>query len=238
MSRYGILLFDADNTLFDFDRAEYLSFRHTAETEGLPFSETLYRRYSEINDSLWKRIERNEITLEFLKKERFRLLLLSLGESDDSETDRRAELLRDCYIGALGEQTCLIDGAEEVCRALAERYRLYLVTNGIAQIQRRRFERSVLRPYFRDIFISEELGAAKPSKAYFDEVFRRIGQPEKQRVLMIGDSLTSDCDGAIACGLDICRYNPDGKPDNGRILTYTVKKLSELSDLLAEEGLL
>lgn len=233
MSRYEILLFDADNTLFDFNRAEYLSFRRTAQEAGLPFSEELYRTYSAINDSLWKQIEKGGITLEFLKTERFRRLLLLLGEPEGEQTDRRAGQLKDFYIRTLGEQTCLIDGAEELCRKASRDHRLYLVTNGIGAVQRSRFEKSALRPYFRDLFISEELGCAKPSKAYFDEVFRRIGQPDKSRVLMIGDSLTSDCDGAVAYGLDICRVNPEGKPDDGRVLTYTVKKLSEISDIIA-----
>lgn len=232
MKKYEYLLFDADNTLFDFTKAEYLAFRVTAEGGGLPFSEELYREYSAINDRLWKKLEKKEVTLEFLKTERFRLLLLSLGHADDAETLAKAAGLRDCYMKSLGEQTCLIEGAEEVCRELSQRYTMYLVTNGIGKIQRARFHASALKPYFKDIFISEEIGAAKPSPAYFDAVFSAIGQPDKEKCLMIGDSLTSDCDGAIAYGLDICRYNPNEESDKGRKITYTVKKLSELTALL------
>ena len=232
MSRYEILLFDADNTLFDFDRAEEEVFRVTAEQGGLIFTDALYRRYSAINDSLWKKLERREVDLETLKRERFRLLLAECTDTPADELPARAAFVRDTYIEALGEQCFLIDGAEDLCRDLAGQYRMFIITNGISRIQRRRFAKSPLVPYFEGMFVSEEIGAGKPSPAYFDAVFAALGQPVKSSVLVIGDSLTSDCDGAIAYGLDICRFDPKGEGNSGRALTYTVGKLSEIRDLL------
>ncbi len=235
MKRYEYLLFDADNTLFDFSLAEYISFGETCRKGELPYSEELYRTYSEINDGLWKRIEKKEITLEFLKTERFRCLLVSMGYPDDGTTLKKAEELRDTFIETLGQQTCTIDGAEALCKALAGRYKMYLVTNGIGRIQRSRFNHSALKPYFDGIFISEEMGTAKPEKAYFEHVLREIGNPGREKCLVIGDSLTSDCDGAIASGLDICWYNPKNADAKNRTLTYTVTKLSDIIRLLDEK---
>ncbi len=232
MKRYDILLFDADNTLFDFNRCEYEAFRETARAGEFAFSEPLYERYSRINDGLWKRLERGEIALNFLKLERFRLLLLSMGEPEEDGTTERAAYLRDVYMDSLAEQAILIPGAEELCRTLAPEYELYIVTNGISKIQRNRFAKSGLAPYFRGMFVSEEVGVQKPERGYFDAVFDALGHPEKSRVLMIGDSLTSDADGAIGYGLDFCRFNPKGLPDEGRDITYTVAKLSDLADIL------
>lgn len=232
MKKYEYLLFDADNTLFDFNMAEFLAFRATADSGELPYSEELYREYSAINDKLWKKLELGEISLERLKVERFRLLLISLGYANDCQTLEKAEMLRDAYISSLSKQSCLIDGAVAVCRELSKNYKMFIITNGIGKIQRSRLENSELKPYFNDIFISEELGVAKPSSAYFDAVFSKIGNPQKEDCLVIGDSLTSDCDGAIAYGLDICRYNPNNESDKGRKITYTVKKLSELTAIL------
>ena len=230
--RYDILLFDADNTLFDFSLAERIAFRETAERGALPYSEELYKRYSAINEGLWKRLERGEIAVDYLKLERFRLLLCSMGCPDDGDTAGRAAFLRDLYMDRLSEQTCLVEGAEEVCRTLAPQYAMYIVTNGISRIQRGRFERSALKPYFRGMFVSEEIGAQKPGKAYFDAVFSALGDPPKEKVLVIGDSLTSDCDGAIAYGRDIRRCDPKNEGDGGRKLTYTVRKLSGIPDIL------
>ena len=232
MSRYRILLFDADNTLFDFTRAEEIAFRETAARGGLVYTDALYRRYSAINDGLWKKLEQREIDLESLKLERFRFLLEECGAAAGDDLFSYAAFLRDAYIESLGEQCVLIDGAQELCRDLAGKYRMFLITNGISRIQRKRFAKSAIAPYFEGMFVSEELGAGKPSPAYFDAVFAALGQPEKSSVLVIGDSLTSDCDGAIAYGLDICRFDPKGEGNGGRALTYTVGKLSEIRDLL------
>ena len=232
MARYRILLFDADNTLFDFDRCEEEAFLLTVRTEGLTGGEALYKRYSSINADLWKRYERGEIGLDFLKIERFRLLLLSAGRENEDVLSEKAAHLRDVYAEALANQAFLIPDAEELCRALCRDYALYIVTNGISRIQRGRFAKSGLEPYFRGMFVSEEIGAKKPEKRYFDAVFEALGEPEKAEVLVIGDSLTSDADGALGYGVDFCRYNPAGLSDEGRAVTYTVKKLSEVKDIL------
>ncbi|MBE6626178.1 MAG: noncanonical pyrimidine nucleotidase, YjjG family [Ruminococcaceae bacterium] len=232
MAKYKYILFDMDNTLLDFSRAEYLAFRETAENCGLVYSEELYADYSEINDSLWKRLEVGTITLEALKTERFRLLLGRLGHGDNDEREALAVAMKKEYIRALGQQGCLIENAVEVCAALSKKYRMFIVTNGIADIQISRFAISGLEPYFEKMFISENIGYTKPDKGYFDYVLNAVGDSDRSAYLVIGDSLTSDCDGAIAYGLDICRFNPKNQPDKGRILTYNISKLTDLFEII------
>lgn len=231
MKRYKYILFDADNTLFDFSQAERVAFKNTCEKNGLIYSEEIQVLYSKINDSLWKRLETGEINLEFLKVERFRQLLECYNK-DYGLVDVAPEKMRDDYISILGEQTCLINGAEEICKYLSSEYKMFIVTNGISKIQRSRIGKSALKDFFADVFVSEEIGYAKPSKQYFDHVISKIGDYDKSNYLVVGDSLTSDCDGAINYGLDICYYNPNGKSNNGRELTYTVNELSELKNIL------
>ncbi|MGN1409333.1 MAG: YjjG family noncanonical pyrimidine nucleotidase [Eubacteriales bacterium] len=233
MSKYKYILFDADNTLFDFSLAEHNSFQAACSATDTEFTEQLYRAYSAINDSLWKRLEKKEVTVDFIKTERFRRLLTEyLGYPDSAETLAKAEFWRENYMSNLGRQSCLIDGAEEICAVLSGEYRLYIVTNGISRIQRSRFTPSKVYKYITELFISEEIGAAKPAREYFDFVIDRIGDADRTKYLVVGDSLTSDCDGAIASGLDICFYNPKNLPSNGRQLTYNITKLSELNDIL------
>lgn len=233
MNKYQYILFDADNTLFDFSLAEYNSFQSACSAADTEFTEQLYRAYSAINDSLWKRLEKKEVTVDFIKTERFRRLLTEyLGFPDNEETLEKAEFWRENYMSNLSRQSCLIEGAEEICAGLSRKYKLYIVTNGISQIQRSRFTPSKIYKYIKELFISEEIGVAKPSKEYFDFVIDRIGDVNRTKYLVIGDSLTSDCDGAIASGLDICFYNPKNLPSNGRQLTYNITKLSELNDIL------
>ncbi|MBU0596271.1 HAD-IA family hydrolase, partial [Candidatus Bipolaricaulota bacterium] len=123
----------------------------------------------------------------------------------------------------------LIEGAERLVSSLAGRARLALITNGFAAVQRSRFARSTLTPFFEAVVISEEVGAAKPDPAIFDEAFRQMGNPAKDEVLMIGDSLTADIRGGIDYGIDTCWFNPHGgETPTDLEVTYDIRALDEL----------
>ena len=127
----------------------------------------------------------------------------------------------------------LLEGALETCRALAEHAKLFIITNGIASVQRGRFEPCVLRPYITDLFISEELGAEKPQKAYFDTVAARIPCFDPQKALVVGDSLSSDIRGGIGAGIDTCWFNPKGKELPFDLSpNYVIRTLKELIPLV------
>ena len=85
---------------------------------------------------------------------------------------------------------------------------------------------------FEQVFISEEMGASKPSAAYFDLAFAGIGQPDKKDVLIIGDSLTSDMKGGLDYGIDTCWFNPHNKHSDLPV-TYQIKRLDELLNILS-----
>jgi HAD superfamily hydrolase (TIGR01549 family) len=112
-------------------------------------------------------------------------------------------------------------------RSLSERYHLAVVTNGLSEVQRPRLKASAISGLIEKVFISEEIGAAKPEPAFFDAVFREIGVPAKSEVLIIGDSLNADMQGGINCGIDTCWYNPDGKSTDLPI-TYQVQHLQDI----------
>ncbi len=229
MSKYTTVLFDADDTLFDFKRAEHDAVLDCLSFAGLPTDESVIQTYSAINDSYWKMLERREITKPELFIARWESLLAHYGFDFDAQT------VADLYPVKLAEKSYAIQGAEEVCRVLYEsgRLKLYIVTNGFARVQHGRFDHSPLRMYFEDMFISEEMGADKPSLAYFDAVAKRVPDFDLQKTLIVGDSLTSDIKGGIAAGLDTCWFNPKGKPiPDGMPITYVISDLSALLSLL------
>ncbi len=233
--KYTCLLFDADNTLLDFSAAERKAFQETCHTAGILCSDEGYRQYSHINDGLWKMLEQGAVTAEKLKVERFRLWLDWHRQKfpdrplPDTITPER---MRDAYVTALGKQADLMPDAEEVCRTLYARYpHMYVITNGIGEIQRSRFAKTPIRQYFRDLFISGEIGYAKPDTRFFDAVLAKTGVTDKHTVLVIGDSLTSDMAGAIASGLDCCYLSPNGTAPDLPV-TYTIRGLAELCTLL------
>lgn len=220
---YPYLLFDADNTLFDFDQAERNAHLLLCRAHGLAFSEEGYQLYHKCNADLWRDFDRGLCTKEYLLVERFRRYLAITGERANPEA-----LNRD-HLRALGEGAMLLPGAEELCRVLSRDHRLYLLTNAVASVQKARFANSAIAPYFQGAFISEEVGVGKPDPAYFDYVFHAVPGLARDNALVIGDSLTSDIQGANNAGLPCCWFNPKGQPrPQGLRIDYEIRTLEEL----------
>lgn len=227
--RFDLILFDADGTLLDFDRSEEESLRKMLKTLGIACTAELAAAYQRINLGLWKQLERGEVTKAQLQERRFSELFQQFGLlADGMEANR-------CYLAELTQSGLLIDGAAEVCRALAKQLPLYIVTNGIGTTQRGRMEKSGIADCFRELFISEEIGVPKPHPAYFDAVFEAIGEVDRRRVLVVGDSLTSDMQGGVNAGIQTCWYNPKREENTiGVAIDFTISGLEELLPLLED----
>ena len=225
MIRY--VLFDVDDTLLDFGKAEAAAIRKTFERIGIPVTDELIRRYSEINAQQWSRFEKGEITREKLLTERFDILFSELGINVPSEMAQAS------YEYLLGIGHYFVDGAEELLEALKDKYELYIVSNGNASVQDRRLKSAGIIPYFKDIFISERVGFNKPSAEFFEACFERIPGFEKDKAVIVGDRLSSDILGGINAGVKTCWFNPNGEePDPDIPADYEIKHLGELPALL------
>jgi 2-haloacid dehalogenase len=224
---YPWLWFDADGTLFDYNRAEATALRNTFHSLTLPFEDDYLGIYRTINAKLWRALEQQEITPAALRFRRFELLLESLQLSSSPDQMSAA------YIEQLAICSELMDGAFEVLDTLHGTSRIAIVTNGLQAVQRSRLAHSTIRHFIIELIISEEVGAAKPQTAFFDAAVSRTGHPAKSDVLIIGDSLTSDMQGGVDYGLDTCWYNPNGEPrPKGLPITYEIIHLQELLDVV------
>ena len=225
MRRYDILLMDADETLFDFRRAEAEALQKTLNENGIDCTPEVEELYSRINSALWKAFERGEVTKPFLKKARFTQLFEQLGITGGGE--EAAER----YPIHLGEASYPLRGAEELCRLLTDMgCRLCLTTNGISYVQHRRLEKSPLKKYFAEenVFVSEDIGSQKPQIEYYQYIFEKIGFVDRSRILVVGDSLSSDINGGINAGVDTCWYDPESLSSGDVQPTYTIHTLDEL----------
>lgn len=223
---YTSLFLDLDNTLLDFYKAEAVAVRLVLSQYGLPDDDSTVKIYSDINRSFWERFERGEIPREAIFEGRFVKLLEVLGKSGDV-----AAISRD-YCKNLSEGYFTVDGAEEILKYLKSRgYKLYATTNGMSMTQFKRVKNSGLEPYFHKVFVSEDVGCQKPEKEYFQFVIDNIPEKDIARILIIGDSQSSDILGGLNAGIDTCWYNPDGALPKYQS-KYEISDLAELKTIL------
>jgi YjjG family noncanonical pyrimidine nucleotidase len=227
VAKYTWLLLDADGTLFDYDQAEAAALATTFADLELDHGSHYAEAYGEINGQIWLEFEAGEISAQELRAERFRRLFAALRvEADPLRFSRR-------YLVNLADRADLLEGAEELVRALYGHVGLVVITNGLRDVQRSRLAKSTISGYLHDVVISEEVGAAKPDGQIFAAAFERMGQPPKSDVLIVGDSLTSDIKGGSDYGIDTCWYNPDRLPRVGDVrIRYEIHRLSELLDIV------
>ena len=223
------VLFDLDDTLFDFHKAEKIALTKTLMHFGIDPTEETLALYSTINAAHWKRLELGEISREEVKVGRYRELFKTIGvECDPVKATAYYESML-----AIGHY--FMPGAPELLEELYGKYRLYIVSNGTAKVQEGRIESSGIAKYMDGIFISQILGANKPDKQFFDICFAEIPDFSLSETVIIGDSLSSDIKGGINAGITTVWFNPKGiENDNDIKPDYTIKELSEVPGLLSQ----
>ena len=226
--RYVNLLLDADDTLFDFPKASARAFSRMCQLHDIPDTPDVYQLYHQINLELWNAFDRGEVTKEFVTLERYVRFFDALPLKRDAAACNRD------YLAALGECVYPLPHAEDVCRTLVSRgHRLYIITNAVASVQRNRLRGSAFADLITDAFISEDAGASKPARVYYDYVLARIPGASAENTLAIGDSLTTDIAGANNAGLPCCWYNPRRAPrPQGLHIDYEIQDLRALLDLV------
>ena len=221
------VLIDIDDTLLDFrksaEKAIYLCFKKY----GLEFNQNVIQTFHTINDELWLRIERKEITKQDMYGLRWVSIFKELGITLDGF---EMENLFRSTLSGIAEP---VDNAYDLLVYLYEKYPLYAASNSSFEHQRKRMTQSDMLKYFQKMFVSENVGALKPAKEFFDFCFAEMGNPNPNEVVIIGDSLTSDIIGGVNYGLETIWFNPNNKdlPPN-LSPTYTVNDLREIKNIL------
>ncbi len=230
--RFEVILFDADGTLFDFERAEAHALRAAFADLGEPWSEELLPIYQRINKSLWRELEKGRITAGYLRTERFAQFCREAGVKADPLAFARS------YLKRLGEGSFLIEGAEAVVRRLSARHRLAIITNGLSEVQHARIARSPIADLFESIVVSEEVGVQKPEAGIFRIAFQLLGVSDRSRALMVGDSLSSDIQGGINFGIATCWLNrrPSAAAPSGPRPDWMISDLRELPAIVEDSS--
>lgn len=221
------LLFDLDDTILDFKKAEKAALQNTLRQLNIEPEPHILSRYSEINQAQWKLLELGQLTRDELKPRRYQLLFEEFG------LDRSAQQAAAIYEQQLGIGHYFIDGAEEALIRLSVSCRIYIVSNGTAVVQHSRIASSGIEKYISGLFISQEVGCDKPSPEFFSRVFGSIDNFSKDEAVIIGDSLSADIRGGINAGITTIWFNPNASANETDIIPdYEIQHLSQLDELL------
>ncbi len=220
------LLVDLDNTILDFDKGAHAALLSTFKKFEFSDLNKLIKSYHNINRTCWQQFESEEIDVDTLKKQRFRLFVREHNLKIDPDR------LNNYYLNKLSEQITEISGARDFLNKCSRRFNLLLATNGFARVQRPKIARSGIAKYFEHIVISEEIGASKPSPEFFKTAFILMGKPDPSSVMIIGDSLSSDIKGGLDFGIHTCWFNRYNSENETEIRPHhTIDQLKKFTEV-------
>ncbi len=232
MRKYTTVFWDLDQTLLDFDRSMEYALQAVFAQYGLKINEEMTARYSVINRSYWLRLESGELSKEQVTVGRFRTFFEELGITHVSPEELNVDYQRE-----LGSVFFFMEGAKELVALLKERgYRQYVVTNGVNATQANKMRLSGLDRIMDGVFVSELMGYPKPRKEFFDGCFAALSDVDRNKCILVGDSLTSDMRGAENAEITSCWFNPEKQEKDVDVRTdYEIRRLEELIPILEQE---
>lgn len=220
-----IILFDVDNTLMDFDECAKLAIKQSCEQAKVLNWQTVFETYTQTNPLLWQKIETGELTRQGLYEIRWKMIF------EQAEINHDYVAFEKLFLANLAKQSALIDGAKEILQYLKPKCTLCVASNAPFEQQLQRLQNADIKQFFNHFFISEKIGHQKPTKEFFDFCFNALGNPNKQQVVLIGDSVSADIAGGKNFGIDTCwfdRYKTGKKID----ATFCIDKLEQLKEIL------
>lgn len=223
------ILWDVDGTLLDFEAPERAAMKSLFLEYGFgECTDEMVKRYSQINRAYWERLERKELSKSDILVGRFKDFFLEVGVDPSY-----AERFNDKYQERLGDTIVFKDDSYDIVKSLHGKVMQYVVSNATILAQTKKLRVSGLGVLMDGVFLSEQVGFEKPDVRFFDEVLKHIEETDKSRILLVGDSLTSDILGGTNAGIPTCWYNPKGLPAKGDVrIDYEIRDLHEIYGIL------
>ncbi|QGM80749.1 pyrimidine 5'-nucleotidase [Otariodibacter oris] len=222
--KYQWILFDADETLFSFN--SFLGLKSMLLKYNIDFTPEDYAEFQAINKPLWVAYQNNEIEAKDIQRIRFEKL--------SKQTGIEPLILNSQLMEEMALLSHPLDGVKSTLDKLYGRVKMGIITNGFNALQQKRLMNTKMDKYFDLVVVSEMVGEAKPSPKIFEFAFSQMGDVEKERVLMVGDTLASDVQGGINVGIDTCWFNHAEENNNTAIIpTHEIKLFSDLIKIIS-----
>ena len=221
------ILLDVDNTLIDFNKSAEWSIRKCFEEYGLEFTDAVLPTFHMINDELWRKIEQGTITKPQLHKIRWQTVFDTLGIEEDGEEFEKK------FVEYVPQAGIPVEGAKDLLEYLSSKYLICFASNSSKGQQDIKLTKADMMKYVKHLFISDEIGVAKPAKEFFEACMEKLNGISKEEVILIGDSLTADIAGGVNFGIKTIWFNfkQEKIPENLKA-DYIVHKLSEIKNIL------
>lgn len=222
--KYQWILFDADETLFSFNSFEGL--KRVLVHYNLPFEWEDYQQFQAVNKPLWVAYQNKEITAQELQITRFAELAKKTGQD---ALKLNLELMME-----MAEVSQPLAQTMSILTELHGKVKMGIITNGFKAMQQKRLENTKTLPFFEFLVVSEEAGVAKPDPKIFELAFEKMDEVvDKSKVLMVGDTLSSDILGANNSGIDSCWFNPEQHSNDTSICpTYEIHSMQDLISII------
>lgn len=235
MTKYESLIFDLDDTLIDNNESIKYAFKIVIDKLGIKYNDSLFKKWKSFDNDYWHGWENDKIPIPkyitnledkiiYLRANRFKLFF-----KDYKLSFKDCININEIYCDMLGENIIEIEDASKLLKELNNSYKIYIGTNGPKNAALKKLEKAKLNCFISDIVSSEEVGFSKPRKEFFNYLINKMENKDKSKMLLIGDSLTTDVLGGMYNNIDTCWFNPMNKelPDEYKP-TYTVSKLLQL----------
>ena len=226
MDNIEAVFIDIDNTLLDFNKCALWSMQKVFNDYGLSFENSMFDTFNMINNRLWLRIEKGELTKEELYACRWNMIFALIGIDVDGVE------FENVFYSYLTESAEPVEGALDLLKYLHGKYLVCAASNASYAQQIKRLNNAGMAEYLDRIFISEQIGFSKPQKEFFERCFEKISPIVPSETVMIGDSLTADIEGGASFGMKTCRYNHNLTDESSDLPDFTVCSLSEIKKFL------
>ena len=221
------ILLDLDNTIIDFNECARHSIMDIFQDLGFHYDENVFDTFITENVKIWKRLELGEIDKIYLRANRWNIILGKLG------IDYDGTIIEERFENGVAKGAYPVEYAYELLQYLYNKYDIYVVSNGFRFVQESRVKIGKFDKYFKELFLSEDIGIQKPDIRFFDYCYEKLGSPPKEELILIGDSLSADIKGGNNFGIDTIWFNKNNDPAPSDIIpTYTVEKLSQIKEIL------